>query len=133
MNSDGERDRRLAPRFSTTLVGQLVMPAASGLLRRSKPRPFEIEVADLSVTGAAVRVPERRGLKVLQRGLQLSFSIDDRRGQVAVRRMGRTEGYILLGLDFIELSPELEQYVYEHVRAMGDTRGSLEAFWASAR
>lgn len=114
-------------------MGQLTVPKAGGLLRWSRARTFDVEVADLSVTGAAVRVPEARGLKGLQRGAQLAFAVDGRAGRVAIRRIGRTEGFVLLGLDFVELSQELQEYVYAHVRGMGDTRGTLEAFWASAR
>jgi hypothetical protein len=103
-------ERRIGRRVEVhDLTMELVAPPPPKK-RFGKARPpetLEVEVLDLSVSGALVSAPEVDTVGV---GAVVPVRLHGHRGTVAVRRVGTDDrpGRVRLGVEFLEAQPELK-------------------------
>ena len=90
-------------------------------------------LADLSVTGAALLGPADSPLAAVVPGADLALTVADHSGTVRVRHAGRRGDWFQLGVEFTDLSPGLEELIYDAVERIRDGRGDLVTAWTTAR
>lgn len=126
-------DERLSARYPVSIPVQLIWRSAGRWVRRNQSVEIVGELADLSVTGAAVRVPLGGDVDQLELGRRVGLSIDGADGQVHVRHIRETRDHVLLGLEFRQLSPQLQERVYQLVALRRAPEGVDVALWIAAR
>ncbi len=125
-------EHRLGARYPARLVGK-VSVTGTGRVRRRKVEYIDVILADVSVAGAAVFGPADSPLGSVVGGTVIELLVHDHPGSARVRHTRRQDRWVFLGVEFVDLSPELEEVVYAVVERIRDQDGSLPATWTTAR
>jgi len=131
---DGSSDnRRLSRRYPVAEPVRLRWQAPSRWLRRRRTVEVVGELADVSVSGAAVRVEDGIDFGQLDAGRRVDVLLGGHDGLANVRQVREGFDGVIIGIEFGELSPGLQERIYEIVAARRDRYGQLAAFWTDTR
>lgn len=117
---------RLSDRYEVSLPCDLVVIKKSTILGREKRTELKGVIDELSINGARIRMI---GSGKYQEGTRMGIDVQGSTGVVRVRS-ARTEGEIdLVGIQFMELTPELEHNLHEAIARMRGDAGQLRYEW----
>ncbi|MEM9563105.1 MAG: PilZ domain-containing protein [Actinomycetota bacterium] len=131
-SGQGGREHRIGARYPARLVGKVSVTGTSRF-RRRKVEDLDVIVSDISVAGAAIFGPADSPLGSVVGGSVIELLIHDHKGSVRVRHTRRRDRWVFLGVEFLDLSPELEEVLYAAVGHIRDHDGTLPTTWTTAR
>ena len=123
----------MTARYPVRLNGQVLMPVRSRVLPRRPVKAVDVEVADLSVTGAALLGRAGSPLAELSSGQSLELRFGGEIGVIRVRHVAMAPALVMVGIEFVDLSPELTDIVHRLVEAFRGEQQALAAYWSLAR
>ncbi len=117
---------RLSERYEVSLPCDLAVIKRTSILGREIRKPLTGVIDELSINGARIRVT---GSGSYAAGTHMDIEIRAGSGVVRVRNCREEDGVDLLGVEFMELSPELEQNLHEAIARMRGDGGQLRYEW----
>ncbi|MCP3857219.1 MAG: PilZ domain-containing protein [Actinomycetia bacterium] len=117
---------RLSDRYEVSLPCGLAVLKKTAILGREKRTPLDGVIDELSINGARIRV---NGSGNYATGTRMGIEIQASGGVVRVRNSRKEDGVTLLGVEFMELTPELEQNLHEAIARMRGDQGQLKYEW----
>lgn len=109
------------------------MPVRSRVLPRRPVKAVDVEVADLSVSGAALLGRSGSPLAELISGQTVEFRFGGETGAIRIRHVALAPALVMVGVEFVDLSPELSDIVHRLVEAFRGEQKALAAYWSLAR
>ncbi|MCP5030082.1 MAG: PilZ domain-containing protein [Actinomycetia bacterium] len=117
---------RLSERYEVSLPCQLVVVGKSGFLGREKRTLLKGVIDELSINGARIRLT---GSGKHPPGSRMGIEIEGSTGVVRVRSERSDDGIDFVGVEFMELTPELEKNLHEAIARMRGDAGQLRYEW----
>lgn len=132
MGANGHEER-LTDRYPVSAQGTLRTESHPGFLKRRLGRGvLDIELVELSVTGAALLVRSASGTSELHVGRSFDVVIADCPGRVKIRHRRPHGAHLRLGVELAWISEPLQQYLYT---LLEEHRGGTDLLrrWEAAR
>ncbi len=121
---------RLSDRYEVALPCDLIVTKKSSILGRKKRSEFKGVIDELSINGARVRI---NGPGPFSAGTRMGIRVEGAAGVIRVRSVRTEQDVELLGIEFMELSPDLEQHLHEAIARMRGDAGQLKYGWEERR
>lgn len=123
---------RLVPRYTTSQPCQIRMTRPPRPFRRPAEWIIEGHLIDLSVGGAAIAVTDRGDVERLARRPVVTLTIGAATLRAKVRHVEPDLDPPQVGVEFLEVDQESEQFLYRQVGRARDADGHLRDQWEGA-
>lgn len=126
------KDMRLTERYRSSVRARIEFEAKVGMLKRTKTLVEDVTLVDLSVTGAGVEVQAGQMADHLELGRNVNLILGEDAALVTIRQMRTASGPVILGVEFVAVSPGFRLQIYEVVNSARDADGVMASYWESA-